>query len=144
MMDDKLNQPGAEYVLGAASLDQARMTYAFVRAALEPTGEYRFIDSTTRLGITHKASNTKLRVISSNAKSAFGLVNVPMAVIDESGALEIVGGQMSVPLVTGEGGRVAQALQQGAVRGSAVATGGSEATSLNYGLASSYADASSR
>ena len=57
---DKLNQPGAEYVLGAASLDQARMTYAFVRAALEPTGEYRFIDSTTRLGITHKASNTKL------------------------------------------------------------------------------------
>ena len=144
MMDDKLNQPGAEYVLGAASLDQARMTYAFVRAALEPTGEYRFIDSTTRLGITHKASNTKLRVISSNAKSAFGLVNVPMAVIDESGALEIVGGQMSVPLVTGEGGRVAQALQQGAVRGSAVATGGSEATSLNYGLASSYADASSK
>ena len=67
---DKLNQPGAEYVLGAASLDQARMTYAFVRAALEPTGEYRFIDSTTRLGITHKASNTKLRAISSNAKSA--------------------------------------------------------------------------
>ena len=66
----QLNQPGAEYVLGAASLDQARMTYAFVRAALEPTGEYRFIDSTTRLGITHKASNTKLRAISSNAKSA--------------------------------------------------------------------------
>ena len=70
MPGDKLNQPGAEYVLGAASLDQARMTYAFVRAALEPTGEYRFIDSTTRLGITHKASNTKLRAISSNAKSA--------------------------------------------------------------------------
>ena len=67
---DKLNQPGAEYVLGAASLDQARMTYAFVRAALEPTGEYRFIDSTTRLGIMHKASNTKLWAISSNAKSA--------------------------------------------------------------------------
>ena len=70
MPGDKLNQPGAEYVLGAASLDQARMTYAFVRAALEPTGEYRFIDSTTRLGITHKASNTKLWAISSNAKSA--------------------------------------------------------------------------
>ena len=40
--------------------------------------------------------------------------------------------------------RVAQALQQGSVRGSAAATGGSEATSLNYGLASSYADASSK
>ena len=35
-----------------------------------------------------------------------------------------------------EGGRVAQALQQGSVRGSAAATGGSEATSLNYGLVS--------
>ena len=33
---------------------------------------------------------------------------------------------MSGPLDTGEGGRVAQALQQGSVRGSAAATGGSE------------------
>ena len=40
--------------------------------------------------------------------------------------------------------QVAWALQQGSVRGSAAATGGSEATSLNYGLASSYADASSK
>ena len=92
---DKLHQPGKEYILGAATLDTARMTYAFIRAELEePTGEYRFIDSTTRLGITHVKTNTKLRVISSNAKSSFGLVNVPLAVIDEPGALEIVGGQM--------------------------------------------------
>ena len=108
---DKLNQPGAEYVLGAASLDQARMTYAFVRAALEPSGEYRFIDSTTRLGITHKASNTKLRAISSNAKSAFGLVNVPMAVIDEPGALEIVGGQMMADALFTAQGKVGSALK---------------------------------
>ena len=40
------------------------------------------------------ASNTKLRAISSNAITSFGLVNVPLVVIDESGALEIVGGQM--------------------------------------------------
>ena len=73
-------------------LEQARMTYAFVRMALEPTGEYRFIDSATRLGITHRESNTKLRAISSNGKTAFGLVNVPLAVIDEPGGLEIVGG----------------------------------------------------
>ena len=91
---DSLHQPGKEYILGASSLDQARMTYAFIRAALEPTGEYRWIDSTTRLGATHIASNTKLRAISSNAKSSFGLVNVGVAVIDEPGALEIVGGQM--------------------------------------------------
>ena len=40
------------------------------------------------------ASNTKLRAISSNVKTSFGLVNVPLVVIDEPGALEIVGGQM--------------------------------------------------
>ena len=91
---DVLHQSGKEYILGAATLEQARMTYAFIREWLEPTGEYRFIDSTTRLGITHVKTGTKLRAISSNAKGAFGLVNVPLAVIDEPGALEIVGGQM--------------------------------------------------
>ena len=66
----------------------------FIRQALEPTREYRWIDSTTRLGATHIPTNTKLRAISSNAKTSFGLVNVPIVVIDEPGALEIVGGQM--------------------------------------------------
>ena len=91
---DVLHQPGKEYILGAASLHQARLTYGFIRAELEPSGEYRFIDSTTRLGITHKATNTKLRAISSNGKTAFGLVNVPLICLDEPGGLEIVGGQM--------------------------------------------------
>ena len=45
---DVLHQPGKEYILGAASLEQARLTYAFIRETLEPTGEYRWIDSTTR------------------------------------------------------------------------------------------------
>ena len=45
----------------SAALEQARLTYSFIREALEPTGEYRWIDSTTRLGATHKASNIKLR-----------------------------------------------------------------------------------
>ena len=98
------HQPGKEYILGAATLEQARLTYSFIREALEPTGEYRWIDSTTRLGATHKASNTKLRAISSNAKASFGLVNVPIVVIDEPGALEIVGGQMlSDSLFTAQG-----------------------------------------
>ncbi len=91
---DPLHQPGKEYILGAASLEQARLTYQFVREELEPTGAYRWIDSATRLGATHIPSNTKLRAISSNAKSSFGLVRVPVVVIDEPGALEIVGGEM--------------------------------------------------
>ena len=78
---DSLHQPGREYVLGAASLEQARLTYGFIREWLhDGSGRYRFLDSATRLGITHVPSNTGLRAISSNAKTSFGLVNVPLAV----------------------------------------------------------------
>ena len=101
---DSLHQPGKEYILAGATLETARLTYGFIREALEPTGEYRWIDSTTRLGATHKKTNTKLRAISSNAKSSFGLVNVPLVVLDEPGALEIVGGRMlSDSLFTAQG-----------------------------------------
>ena len=91
---DKLFRPGTESVLGAASIEQARIVFRFVRDALEPTGQYRFLDSATRIGITHKASHTRLRVISSNGKSAMGLVNTPYAVLDEPGSYETVGGQL--------------------------------------------------
>ena len=70
------------------------MCYRFIRADLEPTGAYRFIDSVTRLGIIHKLTNTRLRVLSSNAKIAMGIVGCPMLVADEPGAWEVVGGTM--------------------------------------------------
>ena len=74
---DSLHVPGAEYLLCAASIEQARLCYRFIRAELEPTGGYSFIDSATRIGITHKRSNTRLRVLSSNAKTAMGIVELP-------------------------------------------------------------------
>ena len=42
---DPLWRPGTESVLCAGSLDQARIVFRFARADLEPTGEYRFLDS---------------------------------------------------------------------------------------------------
>ena len=108
---DTLNQPGQSYILGAASVKQARLTYQFVREVLEPTGEYRFIDSSTRLGITHLESNTKLRVTSSNGKTAFGLVNVPICVIDEPGALELAGGQLLFDALSTAIGKVGSKLK---------------------------------
>ena len=90
--NDPLNVPRAEYLLCAASIEQARLCYAFIREELEPTGEYRFIDSATRLGITHLPSNTKLRVLSSNGKTAMGIVRCPILVADEPGAWEVNGG----------------------------------------------------
>ena len=91
---DELWRPGTESVLCAGSLDQARIVFRFARADLEPTGEYRFLDSQTRIGITHVATNTKLRVIGSNGKTAMGLVGCPWAICDEPGAWEVNGGQL--------------------------------------------------
>ena len=91
---DELFVEGAEYGLMAASLEQARLCFRPLRAELEPRGGYRFIDSVTRLGVTHVPTNTRLRVLSSNAKTAFGLVGMPLLVADEPGAYEVVGGQL--------------------------------------------------
>ena len=75
---DSLHVPGSEYLLCAGSIEQARLCYRFIRADLEPTGEYKFLDSVTRIGITHKATNTRLRVLSSNGKTSMGIVGCPL------------------------------------------------------------------
>ena len=91
---DPLHVPSGAYVLCAASLEQARLCFRFVRATLEPRGGYVFTDASNRIGIRHTASKAELRVMSSNAKGAFGLVNVPLIVGDEPGAWETLGGEM--------------------------------------------------
>ena len=91
---DPLFQPGGEVLLGSSTLEQSRNVFRPLRAALEPKGGYRFIDSITRVGILHKASKTRLRVASSNAKGIFGLVGVSLTIIDEPGAFDILGGTL--------------------------------------------------
>ena len=49
---DPLFQSASEPLLVASSLDQARIVYRFARAALGDNG-YRYLDSGTRLAITH-------------------------------------------------------------------------------------------
>ena len=73
---DPLHIPGSEYLLCAGSIEQARLCYRFVRTDLEPRGGYRFLDSFTRIGVTHTATNTRLRVLSSNGKTAMGIVGL--------------------------------------------------------------------
>ena len=91
---DSLFAAGAEFLLCAASIPQARLCFRFIRADLEPTGEYRFIDSATRIGIRHVASGTTLRVLSSNGKTGMGIVGCPLLVADEPGSWEVNGGQL--------------------------------------------------
>ena len=85
---------GTESVLCAASIEQARIVFRFVREALEPLGGYRFQDGGNRIGITHEKSHTRLRVISSSGKQAMGLVRCPVVVADEPGSWETVGGEL--------------------------------------------------
>ena len=91
---DDLFVSGAEYLLCAGSIEQARLCFRFIRAALEDTGEYRFLDSVTRIGAVHKATNTRLRVLSSNGKTAMGIVGCPLLVADEPGSWEVNGGTL--------------------------------------------------
>ena len=65
-----------------------------MRAALEADADYRFLDSSTKIGITHKPTMTRLRVISSNGKTAMGLVGIPLVVADEPGSWEVTGGEL--------------------------------------------------
>ena len=102
---DELFVNGQEIIQCAGSIEQARIVYNFVRAALEPTGEYRFIDSVTRLGITHRATNSKLRIISSNGKTAMGIVSTKIAIADEPGSWEIGGGALMWDALTGALGK---------------------------------------
>ena len=70
---DPFCKPGSEYLLCAASIEQARLCFRFIRQDLEPRGGYRFIDSATRIGgMTHLSTNTRLRVLSSNGKTSHG------------------------------------------------------------------------
>ena len=121
---DELNVPGKEYILCAGSLEQARLTYQFCRADLEPTGEYRFLDSVTRIGITHKATNTRLRVMSSKAKSAFGIVGCPTLVGDEPGAWETVNGQLMADAIQTAQGKPGSAMRVILIGTLAPSTGG--------------------
>ena len=91
---DELFVSGSEYLLCAGSIEQARLCFRFIRANLEDTEEYRFLDSVTRIGVVHKRTNTRLRVLSSNGKTAMGIVGCPLLVADEPGSWEVNGGTL--------------------------------------------------
>lgn len=121
---DNLFVPGTESVLCAASVEQARIVFRFAREALEPMGGYRWLDSNTRIGVLHKETNTRLRVISSSGKTAMGLVRCPWAICDEPGAWQVNGGQLlhdAIQTAQGKPGSPLRAVYIGTL---APATGG--------------------
>ena len=91
---DPLFRPGTESVLCAGTLEQARIVFRFLRATLEDRGGYTFADSANRIAAAHAGTRTRLRVIGSNARGAFGLVDCPWVIADEPGAWETRGGEL--------------------------------------------------
>ena len=90
---DPLYVAGGEIVLFAGSIEQCRLTYRQALGFLEPRiGEYRLVDSATRVAITRKDCRTRLKAVGSNPKTSLGLVGVPLAILDEPAALHTVGG----------------------------------------------------
>ena len=83
-------------VLGVSgSFEQARVLLQFVREALADfENDYRFLDSGQRLACTHKATLTKLRILSSSGKRAMGLANFSTIFADEPGSWEASGGNL--------------------------------------------------
>ena len=89
-----LFQPGIETLVVSASLEQSRIILGFVREALDVFDDYRWLDSGQRLAVTHKATGTKLRVLSSSGKRAMGLSQFHTIYADEPGNYEVRGGAL--------------------------------------------------
>ena len=97
---DPLFEHGGEPLLVASSLDQARIVFRFVRTMLDARA-YSFRDSGTRLAITHSATSTRLRVLSSDAKRAMGLgAGNPLLIADEPGAWVGSGGELMTDAIS--------------------------------------------
>ena len=102
---------GVETLCVSASLEQSRTLFAMVLARLPDDGTYRHQDSSQRLSITHKATGTRLRALSSDGRRAMGLSNFGMILADEPGSwLERGGWLLHQALLTGLGKRPGQKL----------------------------------
>ena len=90
---DKLFRPGTESIVVAASLEQGRIVFRFMRELLSQDRDYRWSDSLTRVQVVHKPTRTALIVRGANAKATFGLVNTPYVIADEPGAWKVLDGE---------------------------------------------------
>ena len=88
-----LFRAGDENVLLSGSFDQARYCYRFTKGLLGDLG-FAYQDNKQQMGITHRATGTRLTVKSSRARGAFGIVGARLALADEPGAWDTIGGEL--------------------------------------------------
>ena len=82
---------GVEVLYMAASLEQARIMVQFLRESLaDSEDDYRWVDSSQRLLVTHKETATRLRVLSSSGKRSLGLgAGQSIICLDEPAAFDV-------------------------------------------------------
>ncbi len=85
--DSALWRPGLETVVVAASLKQARILWRFAKACL-PGDDYRWVDSSQELKVTHKPTGQVAYAISSSGRGAMGLSQFGTIYFDEPAALD--------------------------------------------------------
>ena len=90
---DSLFRAGTESIVLAATLEQGRIVFRFMRELLGDNRDYRWSDSLTRVQVVHKPTRTALIVRGANAKATFGLVNTPWVIADEPGAWKVLDGE---------------------------------------------------
>lgn len=101
-----LFHPGIESLIVSGSLEQSRVMLGFLRQALhDDERSYRICDSSQRMWILHRASNTRIRVLSSSGKRAMGLAQFGLILCDEPGSWEARGGQLLWQALTGSLGK---------------------------------------
>ena len=88
-----LFRAGDENVLLSGSFDQARYIFRFAKGLLGDAG-YAYQDNKQQMGIHHRATGTRLLVKSSRARGAFGIVGARIALCDEPGAWDAIGGEL--------------------------------------------------
>ena len=105
-------------------MEQGRIVFRFAREMLDDDPAYKFADSYVRSAITHIETRTSIRLISSNAKGAMGLVRCPYVLADEPGSWETNGGTLmfdAIQTAMGKPGSPLKAIYTGTL---APSTGG--------------------
>ncbi|MCY4156226.1 MAG: hypothetical protein OXF66_02145 [Gammaproteobacteria bacterium] len=89
----KTFKPGTESAFAAASVEQSRIVFRYLRRMLGDS-DYRWLDSNQKIGVTHKATGTAARALSSRGHTAMGIVNSNLIVLDEPGAMDPAAGEL--------------------------------------------------
>ena len=108
--DGPLFVAGSESVLLAGSLEQARAAFRFLRARCPEDRGFRYVDSSQRITARHPRSNTRIRVASSDARRAFGIVSARLVVADEPGCWQERGGALMFDALSTSAGKNAMLL----------------------------------